>query len=261
MHVYLDGEAGSGARAFPVAAAAPRDDLCDAIGSCAHGFTFPIPNAYRDGASHSAFVYGIDTGGGTNPLLDGSGAVFSCEPPVLAEGPLRHITSPEVMTAWSFSFDDVASYGTLPNPLGEAWPDDLRLVQADGAPEVYLVDGGSKRHVASPEVMSAWRFAFGAVEVVTPADLDAFVDGLALPLAPVLVRAAGDPAIYLIDRLAPADGGEGEGEKDGDGAPLPPSATPGCTSTMPPAPIALLALLALRLVRKRAVAHVRACRT
>src|ERR1043166_6876380 len=35
VHVYIDGEAGSGAHGFPTTAANHRDDLCAAIGSCA----------------------------------------------------------------------------------------------------------------------------------------------------------------------------------------------------------------------------------
>ena len=81
VHLYLDGEAGSGAQGFATTADGHRDDLCSAIGSCAHGFSFPIPEELKDGVPHTVFAYGIDTDGGDNPQLSGSGMTFTCAKP------------------------------------------------------------------------------------------------------------------------------------------------------------------------------------
>ena len=85
VHLYVDGGAGSGAQGFPVTAEVSRDDLCTAIGSCAHGFVWPIPDALKDGAEHTLYAYGIDSGGGSNPELQGSPLTFTCQP-AAAEG-------------------------------------------------------------------------------------------------------------------------------------------------------------------------------
>ena len=77
VHVYIDGPAGAG-RGFPIEANAHRDDLCVAIGSCAHGYAWTVPAVYRDGLSHTVHAYAIDSEGGNNPLLSGSPLTFTC---------------------------------------------------------------------------------------------------------------------------------------------------------------------------------------
>ena len=222
VDVYLDGPAGSGAPGFRTVAGNARDDLCSAIGSCAHGYVLPIPMSYRDGAAHTAFAYGLDTAGGNNPQLAGSGASFTCAAPALPfQGILRHVGSPAVMTAWGFAFTDVAPYPDLSQlAVGAAFMDAPRLVQSDG-PAVYVVDNnGTKRHVVSPTSLAAWHLDVGAIEHIAQADLDALPEGPALPDAPFLLRTAGDPGVYVLDvePLPPAivPGSEGEGE----GAPV-----------------------------------------
>lgn len=78
VHLYIGGP-GSGAPGFPVHAGIHRDDLCAAIGSCNHGYSFPTPASFLDGADHAVFAYGIDAMGGDNPLL--GTATFHCAPP------------------------------------------------------------------------------------------------------------------------------------------------------------------------------------
>jgi hypothetical protein len=45
-----------------------------------HGFNFQIPSQYRDGRTHLLYAYGIDTAGGTNPMLSGSPMQFNLQP-------------------------------------------------------------------------------------------------------------------------------------------------------------------------------------
>ena len=50
VHLYFDGNPGDpGARAFAVHADQHRDDLCQAIGSCNHGYSVATPRSLLDG--------------------------------------------------------------------------------------------------------------------------------------------------------------------------------------------------------------------
>jgi uncharacterized protein (TIGR03382 family) len=210
VHVYFDGGPGDdGAIAVATAADIERPDLCDAIGSCAHGFSLAVPAGLRDGKRHEVTVYGIDAEGVENPALAGGGQTVRCDVPTPAASPTeaarRHITSAEVLSAWGLHAYDVA---VLPDDTVDAYGDgaDLsaapRLVQADGDPAVYLVDGTLLRHVISPESMAAWHFTAEQIEPV--ADLDAFTVGADLPAAPFVMRGTG-PAVYVLDVLDPSD--------------------------------------------------------
>jgi len=60
VHVYFDGPASAGGTFIAaVAANIPRTDPV----AGPHGFRFSIPDRYRDGALHTLYVYGIDSGG------------------------------------------------------------------------------------------------------------------------------------------------------------------------------------------------------
>ena len=75
VHFYIDGPVTPGFATFAGQAIAnqSRSDLCSAIGSCNHAFTFAVPAAFRDGASHTIYAYGINNvAGGNNTLLSGS---------------------------------------------------------------------------------------------------------------------------------------------------------------------------------------------
>lgn len=199
-----------------------RDDLCAAIGSCNHGYVVDIPNKFRDGADHTVVVWGIDDQG-QHSILSGSGMTFRCDPPALPEGILRHITSPDVMTAWGFSFEDVARYSdaALADRVhGDAAPAAPRLIRADGDPAVYVVDvDGTKRWVTNPDSFAAWHFDGAAIEVLAVDVAAAIPRGPDLLAAPILLRGDG-PAVYVLDVVpAPAVvvGGEGEGEEVSEG--------------------------------------------
>src|SRR3989344_1292927 len=40
-----------------------RSDLCTNIGSCSHGYSFTLPTTFKDGKTHTVYVYGIDEDG------------------------------------------------------------------------------------------------------------------------------------------------------------------------------------------------------
>ncbi len=55
-----------------------RDDLCTSLGSCAHGFSFALPEAVRDGAAHTIHVLAVNTKGQPATDLSGSPRTMLC---------------------------------------------------------------------------------------------------------------------------------------------------------------------------------------
>ena len=252
VHVYFDGGPGEqGAVAVPTTADIERPDLCDAIGSCAHGFSLEVPAGLRDGKPHAVTAYGIDAEGVENPALAGGGQTVRCDLPSPTASPeqaaRRHITSPEVLSAWGLHSYDVAN---LPDDTVDAYSDgaDLaaapRLIRAAGDPAVYVVDGTLLRHVISPASMDAWHFAADQVEEVP--DLAAFTIGADLPARPFAMRGSG-PAVYVLDVLDPSD----PDATFPDGDDLDGGCAAGGGAGGPGALLALLALLALAQLRRR----------
>ena len=209
VHLYYGGPAGDPAAiGRSVSAGLHRDDLCAAIGSCAHGFSARPPRSLLDGVARPVFAYGIDTAGGSNPVLAGAPQMLACDPPALPlaspEGVLRHVPSPEVMAAWGFDVADVArpSEAVLAEyERGAPWPSAIELARAEGEAPVYVVDGARRRHVASPAVMDAWGFGWDAIRTAPPAELASLTEGVEWMTEPFLVADGG--AIYVVDRVEP----------------------------------------------------------
>lgn len=196
VHIYLGGPAGSGASAIVVAADVHRDDLCTAIGSCAHGYAARSPLSLHDGLPHDVFAYGIDQQAEGNPALGNSPRVLQCDPSTII-GVKRKITSPATLDAWAFD----AFMDQLPLPKavadamadGQAMPDVPELWTHEGA--YWLVDRGSLRPV-SPAAMIAWRFDATAALEKTTAELAAVEEGPALRARPMTFVNDG---VYVID--------------------------------------------------------------
>ena len=101
VHLYFDGGPGQkGASGYSVAANQHRADLCAAIKSCKHGFSFKLPAKFLDGKAHKVRAYGIDSKGGPNPELKGSPKSLSCaapappKPPTPPKPPAADLTPP-----------------------------------------------------------------------------------------------------------------------------------------------------------------------
>ncbi|MFZ6177151.1 D-alanyl-D-alanine carboxypeptidase family protein [Nannocystis pusilla] len=205
VHVYFNGPAGDpNGIGVPTKADLHREDLCMALGSCAHGYKLGVPLSLRDNTTRPVHVYGIDIEGQKNPQLSQSPLSFTCAPPALT-GYRRHIPHPDVLATWKFDvFWDLV---TVDEPTLLALPEWIdiepvpQLIRADdGTPEVYLKDGGVRRHIPSPEVADNWDFDLGAVVTVPAAEVYAIPLGTPVRDKPVLVKGPG-PEVYQLDDL------------------------------------------------------------
>lgn len=199
--VYFGGPAGSGAMGVSVTADMHRDDLCAAIGSCAHGYSMPSPLSLHDGQPHAVHAYGIDTEGADNAELSNSPRTLQCEAQIPPG--VRRLVSSAAMQAWHFSpFWDVLPVSESQLAALELWQelaDAPVLAKADdNSPTIWLLDAGWRRPIPNPQVAAAWEFDLGAAQVWATADLQALPVGSAVRAAPVLVQAPGS-APYLID--------------------------------------------------------------
>jgi hypothetical protein len=225
VHLYFGGPAGSGAPAIPVTADVHRDDLCNAIGSCNHGFVLPVPVGMRDGQPHDVHAYGIDTNpSAANAELPGSPKAVDCPPPAAPFSPAirRHVVDPASFSAWKLSYlTDVARFTdamTAAVPAGADAPAAPKLVQADdGSPEVWLVDGALRRHVPSPASLAAWHLDAGAIVKTPAAEVNAMTQGPDWPEQAFSFESP-DGAVYLLDVPPPAPPGSGGAGGAGSGA-------------------------------------------
>ena len=271
-HVYIGGPAGdAAAHGFSLMASAMRASPCSE--ACSHGFELGVPRGFLDGVARPVFAYAIDSAGGDNTLLGGAPMELRCDRPALPvaapDGVLRHVTSEEVMAAWSFDALDVL---VLPDDVlaeyevGDDWASDPLLVRAEGESAVYLLDGAQRRHVTSPDAMAAWRFSFDAVEPRAAADVEAIALGPELLPRPWLLRGSG-PEVYVLDvseAAPPIDGGAlgPDGGIGSEGGTRGATIASGCAVTPGRASHAwwLLALGAAALVRRRTTSRRRTSR-
>jgi hypothetical protein len=208
---FLAPHADANAVEVTIAADEHREDLCQALGSCAHGLSLPLPRSLLDGASHPLWVYGVDVDGDGPSQLSGSPVQFACEPPALPPGVRRHVPSPEALTAWSLStfwqlvkLDD-ATLTAIPE--WQAIAAAPALVQVAGDPTLWLVDAGFRRRIASAEVAAAWQFDPAAAQTIPATDLMAMPQGTDVWPAPYLVQGTG-PSIYMLDDPQCPPGGD-----------------------------------------------------
>lgn len=216
------------ARYADAIADADRPDVAKAVGSPSHGLDFPTPYGLFDGKDHPILALGKDTAGLRGALLVGKASVKCTPAPPKSQK--RHVANQETYDAWKFSaFLDVmpmddGALASIPEATAIAAPP--VLVKADdGTPEVWLVDGTTRRHVTSPAVARAWHLDLGKVDVRPAKQVAALALGLPLRSRPMLAKGSG-PAIWLLDAVPgeapPPPVGPGQ---DG-GAPIGASADP-----------------------------------
>jgi murein DD-endopeptidase MepM/ murein hydrolase activator NlpD len=209
-----------------------REDLCDTLGSCDHGFEIAIPRSLEDGSPHEVYVYAVDTDGGEAPQLDASPGTISCPPPAVPAGVRRRISGPEAVASWAFStFWDLATIddaALADIPEGDALGDAPLIVRGEDDPEdaLWLIDAGRKRSFADAAVRERWRVAVGDAVVWPQDSVDGVPEGTAMR-DDVFLVAGSDGVMYLVDDAqCPADeecggsasDGEGDGGDDGTAA-------------------------------------------
>ncbi len=204
VHVYFGGPAGPDARGVSVRADVHRDDLCEAIDSCAHGFSLPTPLSLHDGQPHPVHAYGIGFDGGGNAELADSPRQLQC-PPTVPDGVRRHVVDEDSYAAWRLD----AWWDRLPAPQeaveerteGIPMPASPRLIRAEGDPGVFVVDGAYRRHVTLAG-MQGWRFDWDAIEDVPLEDRDVYSAGPPWRERPTEVVGA-DGRVWIIDEPLP----------------------------------------------------------
>lgn len=195
------------ATVIEVLADRPRPDLCEALGSCDHGFEVEVPLRLRDTAMHDARFYVVGSNGA--PVeLDDSPFSFSCEPPPVPAGVRRELESPEVMAAWAFSPLYQVAWAPAEvlaeRPEGNVFPERPVLVVSDGDPAPaeartrWLMDPGYKREVGSEEIALAWGLSWSEPETWPAEVLDAVPVGTPVRPVPFLVT-GDDGVVYAID--------------------------------------------------------------
>jgi hypothetical protein len=203
-----------GGRAMDASADVPRDDLCDAIGSCAHGFSVPVPNAMRDGLPHTVEAFGLDAEGVFTQRLVGETMTVTCSAPAAplapGHGAIRHVTSAESLAAWGLGFidvlpvgDDVVAGYVKGEPMPAA-PDVVRVAGGETEAEtLYVVDLGVRR-LASAEALAAWKLDAAAAREVSAEELAALPEGAPLMGVAYALQGSG-PEVYVIDVEDPTD--------------------------------------------------------
>lgn len=82
VHVYQGGPFGTGTGVGAYTTNVYRGNVGYSTGN--HGFSLTMPGAFRDGASRSLYVYGINSSpGGSSTLLSGSPRTIACTPPAI----------------------------------------------------------------------------------------------------------------------------------------------------------------------------------
>ncbi|MSP25657.1 MAG: M23 family metallopeptidase [Myxococcales bacterium] len=241
----------------------PREDLCEAAGSCDHGFEAPSPYSLFDGATHALGVSAIDPVDGTRYELLESPAALDCGPLKLsgARRPIDEFTE----KAWGFVpfWDELPPDDAALRALAFGHPldDAPRLVAVDGdVTGPWLIDGSKRRKVA-PSAAKAWRFAPGLTQSIAAAELEAIPEGAPWPARPMLVRLSNGDA-YALDAASEAlDSGSSDGsdpKHDGDSTGCACTSPAGTRSAPFQATLALAACLMAGLARRLRRAAIRA---
>lgn len=216
VDVAFDGTTGEPDRVLQTWADLHRQDLCDLLGSCEHGFELQLPARYHDGLSHmvQATIY---DGAGQAIALQGGPTDFTCPPPTFSDGAMRPLPA-GASQRWGFdpSLDVLSS-----DPTGGAleqgldWPEQPLLVHVEGLAEVWLVDRGTKRSL-DEQTAAGWGLDLSSA-MPWPADsVQELPEGPALSSRPWLVQDQSG-ALFVLDAAAAPPEGEGDSGDGSDG--------------------------------------------
>jgi hypothetical protein len=115
VHIYIDG---GGYNTGATAVARPDVNNAYGIGGT-HGFEFAVPDGYRDGRQHTAYIYGISETGGPHALL-GVKTLDACANPI---GNID-VVNCSAVAGWAFDMNDptrsIDTHLYIDGPFGQA---------------------------------------------------------------------------------------------------------------------------------------------
>jgi hypothetical protein len=115
VHIYIDG---GGYNTGATAVARPDVNNAYGIGGT-HGFEFAVPDGYRDGRQHTAYIYGISETGGPHALL-GVKTLDACANPI---GNID-VVNCSAAAGWAFDMNDptrsIDTHLYIDGPFGQA---------------------------------------------------------------------------------------------------------------------------------------------
>lgn len=205
VHLSIGGPAGDPkAYGLSVKADISRPDLCGPLGSCAHGFSALLPLGLRDGVERSVFAYAIDSAGGANAGLGEK--KIKCDVPAPPTGVVkRRLANADVLKAWKFATVEIAKLDDAvlaALPVGPELSAAPTLITAKGAPEVFVREYTTVRHVPTPATMTAWEFDFATIKTVEPVELADDLRGAPWAATPWLAKGSQDD-VFLLDAPPP----------------------------------------------------------
>lgn len=218
VDLHLDGDKG----VFHTTADVARPDVASAIGvGPNHGFSVATPLFFCDGKAHAIAASATAADGKTSFALPSTPSSLTCAIPKALPGVLRHVVSGTSLAAWHFDPMNQLRWVTAKDHEAYVKSSDLPAQPilrqtADG--RVWVIDETSKRRVKDPASFTAWGFDAKSVVAMTDTEAAAYVEGIELPNAPVLVQAVDGPAIYVLDGAPPPPA---------DPAPVDPTPDPG----------------------------------
>ncbi|MGZ6094038.1 MAG: hypothetical protein ACXWUG_18550 [Polyangiales bacterium] len=208
VDLYVDGDPGKGFKIHATADVA-RPDVATAIGvDPNHGYSVATPLYFCDDKAHTIAAFATPADGKSAAVaLAATPKSLTCPIPPALPGVLRHVVDPTSLASWHFDPTNQLRWVTPADRDAYVKAGDLPAKPtlkrtADG--RVWLIDDTYKRHVKDPASFTAWGFDDKSVVDMTDTEAAAFVDGIDLPSAPVLVQAVDGPAVYLLDGAEPS---------------------------------------------------------
>lgn len=114
------------------------------------------------------------------PNLNGARVKSGASIYLIDDGMARHIPDPQTYNRLFRAWDQYADLNLSSFRVGPSISSRAFLMRADGRPEVYFVEYGTKRWISTPQVMERYYFNWDAVRVVPMSELRKYQTGAPL---------------------------------------------------------------------------------
>ncbi len=127
---------------------------------------------------------------------------------MIEDGVKQPIPSEEVLASQGLTFDDVE---VIEQEEADTYADgdainyaDGTIVQEEGAPEVYVIENGEKKHIQDPNAFTSLGYSWRKIVRVKSGILGLYRSGVAMQANSIhpegaLIRVAGNPKVYVIE--------------------------------------------------------------